>query len=529
MTEARRQILAAAGERSGSAPASFMFGDGIDWSSPLAETRLYVELPFWLMTPAAAVSIDWSGGKFTVDVCPAWMEIFGGEVRDSRTTVMHHGPWRPSEELPQSVAEDLARTQTSWLGRPCKTVLRLTVAAHTGAFRSLDSTEPPRARAEQEAYWASLCEAHIPVVNELIQRYRLVTYDYFAYEVSAWDVPVWYVTQGGAGYRALLMPYKGWDTKPVTIEDAASGDPSRVQPFQWAEADSLSTASSGEATPGEFDLLDARSLMERGDYTGAVRRAVTAIEAVLRWALVRELEKKLPPEEVEARAANTDNDFPGRLAQWRKLAQPQISQQEFDEFDTTRKIRHEIVHRGRRLTHEDRGRAQRAVDTGRWLYNKIEGNAARAQLRDRGALKSVGRAALVSRFPAVVNSSGITLIPITGLRRDVAKPDSLRCCVCVRPGHSNTLGARSSHLSRRTFGLAIKSLPRRFIEVFVVTPSQSASDDTAHGLLIELRALEVRVRQVRPSKVRASEVGALQVNFLHRGLLKLRSSQICLL
>ncbi len=62
-------------------------------------------------------------------------------------------------------------------------------------------------------------------------------------------------------------------------------------------------------------------------------------------------------------------------------------------FQATRVIRHEIVHRGRRLSHQDRGRAQRAVDTGRWLYNKIEGNTQRARLRDYGVLKSAGRVA----------------------------------------------------------------------------------------------------------------------------------------
>jgi hypothetical protein len=427
VAEAGRQIIAAVGERLGSAPSSFIFGDGIDWSSPLAETRLYVELPFWLMISAGTVDIDWSGGKFAVDVCSAWMEVFGGQVRDSRATVLYNGPWRPdSWQPPPSMAKDLEQMQMQWLMRPCKTVLRLTTRAHASAFRPLDDTEPPRAQAEQEAYLASLCEAHIPVVNELIQRYRLVTYDYFAYEVSAWDVPVWYVRYRDTSHRALLMPYKEWDNKPVTIEDGpAPGDPPKLRPFEWTQTDSLSTASSKGASPGEFDLLDARSLMERGDYTGAVRRTVTAIEAVLRWALVREFQKTSPLEEAEARATRTDNDFPGRLAQWRRLARPQISQQEFDEFDATRQIRHEIVHKGRRLTHEERGRAQRAVDTARWLYNKIEGSATRTQLRDYGTLKSVGRSALAPRFPAIVSSSGITLNPPPRPQGDAARPKLL--------------------------------------------------------------------------------------------------------
>ncbi|MDN3356846.1 hypothetical protein [Actinomadura sp. DC4] len=241
------------------------------------EPQLYVELPFWLMTPAGLVDVEWSGTTFGIDVCSAWMEVFGGQVVDSRASVVHHGPWRPDGwEPPDEIAAEFERHQMTWLQRPCKTVLRLTTRAHSSAFRELDENEPPRARAEQQAYWASLCEAHVPVVNELIQRYRLVTYDYFAYEVSAWDVPVWYVKHADVGYRAVLLPYKGWDAKPVTVEDAeTAGDPPKVRPFQWTRPDVLAAVSSVDATPGEFDLLDARSLMERGDYTGAVRRTVT--------------------------------------------------------------------------------------------------------------------------------------------------------------------------------------------------------------------------------------------------------------
>jgi hypothetical protein len=155
----------------------------------------------------------------------------------------------------------------------------------------------------------------------------------------------------------------------------------------------LTTASSANATPGEFDLLDARSLMERGDYTGAVRRTVTAIEAVLAWALLGELEKRYSAADAAQRLENTKNDFPGRLAQWRKLAKPAIGQAEFDEFETTRQIRHEIVHRGRRLVHHERGRAQRAVDTGRWLFNKIETKTDRIRLRERGPGVSLDQSA----------------------------------------------------------------------------------------------------------------------------------------
>jgi hypothetical protein len=248
----------------------------------------------------------------------------------------------------------------------------------------------------------------------LIQRYRLKTYDYFPYEVSAWDVPIWYLKVAGMGARAVLLPYKSWDTKPVVIEDGdAPGDPPKLRPFEWATTNELSEASSFEATPGEFDLLDARSLMERGDYTGAVRRTVTALEAILASALLTELEKRYDSTEAADRLRRTDNNYPGRLAQWRKLAKPSITQKEFDRFEATRQIRHDIVHRARRLTHDDRGLAQFAVDNGRWLFNKIEAKPDRAKLRDYGVLKSVGRVALAPRFPATLSADGYFLGPLT--------------------------------------------------------------------------------------------------------------------
>jgi hypothetical protein len=392
-------------------PGSFVFGDGINWKSRLRETFLYVELPFWLMTPPGDMQVAWGGVTFPVRICPPWMEVFGREVTDSRLTVLHYGPLAASP--PPAIAELAARHDAMWLRRPGKTFIRLSARAHAGAFRAPAGGQQAAVKRQQQAYWASLCEAHLPVVNELIQRYRLVTYDYFAYEVSAWDVPVWYLTHGGAGYRAVLVPYKSWDEKPVTDQDgAAPGEPGTVSSFEWATLEQLASTSSAEATPGEFDLIDARSLMERGDYTGAVRRTVTAIEAVLAWALLHELQARHPADEAAARLARTDNDFPGRLAQWRRLARPEIADELFSAFETTRKIRHEIVHRSRRLTHQDRGLAQRAVDTSRWLYNQIEDNPERAMLRDKGALKSVGRAVMAPRLPTKLGRNGITVAPL---------------------------------------------------------------------------------------------------------------------
>ena len=44
------------------------FGDLIDWSSPLRETLLYVELPFWLMLPPGEVRVTYRGVEFPISI-----------------------------------------------------------------------------------------------------------------------------------------------------------------------------------------------------------------------------------------------------------------------------------------------------------------------------------------------------------------------------------------------------------------------------------------------------------------------------
>jgi hypothetical protein len=405
-----------ASEGHGCPAGSFIFGQRIDWDSPLRETMLYVELPFWLMMAPGPVEIEWSGAPFTVHICPMWIEVFAGEVTDSRRSQVFQGPWEPDFSLSEKLEAEIEEAGASWLMRGCKTVLRILARGHEDAFIDPDEGAPPAAWSEHETYWASLCEAHIPVINELIQRYRLATYDFFAYEVSPWDVAVWYLKHNEEGFRTVLLPYKTWDVKPLTSEFVEEGEPPKVEPFEFAEAADLEAISSSTASAGEFDLLDARSLMERGDYSGAVRRTVTAIEAILESVLLVELGKKYGEPEAAEWLKKTATDFPGRVRQWLKLAKPAIEQERFDKFEETRTLRHEIVHRGRRLTQAERHLAQRLVDTGRWLYNEIESKPARKALREfskHSVLRSVGRSALTVRFPSRLDAEGITLAPLS--------------------------------------------------------------------------------------------------------------------
>ncbi len=232
-------------------PESFTFGDGIKWDSALLPTQLYVELPFWLMVPHGDVHLQCFGADFTVTILRPWREVFAREFTDSRKTCIHYGPAARARFEPQGEFATLLHEENApVMERSCKTVLRIDAVGHEDAFTDEGPDEPPRAEVENRAYWASLCEAHIPVINEIIQRYRLTTYDYFAFEVSAWDVPIWYLTQSGCGYRAVLLQYCEWDWKPVIVEESPNaGNPPSVREFEWAKPANLESISVADAGP----------------------------------------------------------------------------------------------------------------------------------------------------------------------------------------------------------------------------------------------------------------------------------------
>jgi hypothetical protein len=252
-------------------------------------------------------------------------------------------------------------------------------------------------------YLRAVCEAHIAVVNKLIRSYRLTTYDYFPYEVSPWDIPAWFVDQEGNSTRVGLLPYADWDYKP-------RGGTSEGQPdeYKLTEPPALQSAILAEASTAELELLDAINLMERGDYSGAVRRITTAIEAVLESVLGDELRQLYPDPEVANRLRASQNDFPGRLRQYLKLSGRTFPEAHSQDLEATRRIRHTIVHEGNRISYAERGRAQRSVDTGRWIFNWLENEPERAERREkRLALRSLGRH--LSLYHAEITPDGVVV------------------------------------------------------------------------------------------------------------------------
>lgn len=368
-----------------------VFGDGLRWDSPLEDAWLAVELPFWLMVNSSPLEVALEGWATEVQIRGDHVELHANEFRDSKTSCVYLGP-EPSKVDPSVIPDDAAV-----VGRRCKTVLRLPVRCLTDAIAAIGQ-DYWRAR-QAMAYFAALCAGHIPVVNEVIVRYRLATYDLFPFEVSPWDVPVWFAQMAQGQVMVPLLPYRSWDYKPLVNGDLMS----LVTPNELSAART-------SPEPGEVELIDGLMLMERGDYAGAVRRVVTAMEVIVESRLRVELERLHPSAEVERRLTASQNDFPGRLRQWAKVSGTELPEPLVRELERTRTLRHAIVHRGLRFAYRDRGTAQRSVDTTRWAYNFVEGRADLAELREtRLALRSIGRFSPGVHFGTQITPEGVVV------------------------------------------------------------------------------------------------------------------------
>jgi hypothetical protein len=345
-------------------PRSFAVGDNLDWESPFVDVQLVAELPFWMMLPPTIVTIEFEQTPFEMLITDGDFEVFVGSVTDNRRSCGYQGPQPDRFES----RDDIQAMHLPIVRRKQRTTVYFHARCHDAMQQAILNSATYRVAI---SYFASLCEAHIPVINELVNRYRLLTYDYFAYEVSAWDIPIWHVRGGTLGHFAVpLFDYLSIDGRPKIYPkfmktDATEEEREDFYLLELTTGDQLEGTTSASASPGEMDLLDARNLMERGDYSGAIRRTTTAIEVLVEYVLKVELSQQYDPNTVEAKLNASKTDFPGRLRQWQKLSGVALPEGIIRSIEETRTLRHEVVHEGRRLTYAERGLAQRLTDSGR--------------------------------------------------------------------------------------------------------------------------------------------------------------------
>lgn len=192
-------------------PHVYGVGDAVKWDAPWEKVILWVEMPFWLMVPDCSLAVEVRQHTYRVDVVSGFSELYAEQVRDSRASCVYLGPI--PARLDPTLAKELEENEIPVIARKCKTVLRIHSRCNSNVLAGRDHQDTRRLR-DLRYYLTALCEAHLEIVNHVIQQYRLATYDYFPYEVSPWDVPVWLVDTKTGFVPSLLLPYAGWDEKP---------------------------------------------------------------------------------------------------------------------------------------------------------------------------------------------------------------------------------------------------------------------------------------------------------------------------
>ena len=277
-------------------------------------------------------------------------------------------------------------------------------------------------------YLCSLAVAHVPFLNLLITSYRSASYDPCAYEVSEWDVPVWYAEQSGMLIRIGLMPYWNHDHYP---EIGVFGKAERSKVYATS-IEAVQAQAKEPVAPGKLELLDALSLAYRGRFGEAVRSAVTAIEVAIEAQLSELLGAKgYSEEQIQRRLAETRNNFQDRLADYEKVSQrrlpgPMVSVLPWingvrlqSELGWVRELRHDVVHRGVRIDISSRGLMQRAMETMTWLFQWLSEKDTHTQ-PTKGSRTLFNAMHGEPLLPFEYGQSGVAVMPFSANTRDCA-------------------------------------------------------------------------------------------------------------
>jgi hypothetical protein len=349
------------------------------WKGPTTSAELVVELPFWLMIEDGSISITVHDTTLRLNIRSDFVEVSNGPVKlTSASNVVSVGP---EKSLAGKEFSELTESRMP-IFRRMRTVAVLPVLVLEEALsaiqnaRLINEGDRPAIRSVNRsiAYLDTLAFAHIPFLNALITSYRSASLDPFAFEVSEWDVPIWYVTREEQCLRINMMRYFDVDEPPSY--QTRSGR-HRFHATTWKTVEDH--ARSGVAA-GKLELLDALSLQYRGRYEDAVRSIVTAIEVSVE-AKISELLRARGQTDgaVAARLDRTRNSFHDRLSDYEQLSGrripgpllciiPYINGIRLQgELEWVRRLRHKIVHEGQRVDIFSRGIMLRAIETMTWL------------------------------------------------------------------------------------------------------------------------------------------------------------------
>ena len=130
----------------------YQFGQSIGWDAELTSVTLFVELPFWLMTPSYTFDVEVEGCTYALDVIDYFAELFGGDVTDSRRTSLYIGP-QEYEKVHREIRDELEQQQIAAVWRPCKSVVRIHSRANSDVLDAAADAEAPPPRSREAQYY----------------------------------------------------------------------------------------------------------------------------------------------------------------------------------------------------------------------------------------------------------------------------------------------------------------------------------------------------------------------------------------
>lgn len=116
-----------------------MFGDQLDWGSPLVDVMLMVELPFWLMLDDCDLDVPVGGALSRVSLRDSYAELYAGEVRGSLASLVWQGPAGEQPVLSEEAAAAVEELGAAW--RLLRTVVKFAGRAHGDVFAALGAEE----------------------------------------------------------------------------------------------------------------------------------------------------------------------------------------------------------------------------------------------------------------------------------------------------------------------------------------------------------------------------------------------------
>ena len=350
-------------------------GSSIEWDSPPKSVAMAVELPFWLLMPNGQFNVSVDGATVTIMVDNTGVEI----QRGSQFTRTHRNlVFLGSEDALQKATIPAHGLPGGGIIRGTRTLLYLGAHACSDAVEAFFGPDGPRFQ-DGYRYMASLAIGQLRVVNALINAYRRAAVDPFANEVTAWDLPIWFVVDAPRTRSVCCYTHLVEDWFPTVKK---WGEEGQGRPTFATSPEAVSSELTAQEIPGETELLDGWSLFHRGRFGDSIRSFVTAVEVLLEAQIRRLLASDgATKEDIDARLAGTRTNFKKRMYDYCELSKRRVpgpilhpvpyvnGVRLLDEMSRTRRLRHDIVHLGHRLDQRFEKPLLRAAETTSWLFD----------------------------------------------------------------------------------------------------------------------------------------------------------------